>query len=178
MYYSSADVNIFAETTFTELDNDDLYFISDNKYSLFRNDAPLRNPQSVFGGTAVYSHLDYYPGYPYCDNRNGVEIKILRFMVIPNVSVVAIYRSHAGSIREMCTCTLKDILESLPTKVTVFIGDFNANWFDDSKCEPLYNFFIRDNGYRVSCTVVQQIAILVLIIYTPIYQNHKQHFKF
>ena len=32
------DVNIFSETRFIELDNDDSYFLSDDKYNLFRND--------------------------------------------------------------------------------------------------------------------------------------------
>lgn len=141
-------------------------------------DAHLGNPSNAcpFGGTAVYSRLDYYPGYPYCNNRNSVEITILRFMVIPHVTIVGIYRSHAGSIEDMRS-TLKGILESLQTEVNVFIGDFNANWFNNSKCKSLYNFFIKDIGYR-QLHVVLQIAILVLIIYIPTYQNHKQAFKF
>ena len=27
-----------------------------------------------YGRTAVYSRVDYYPGYPYCRNTNGAEI--------------------------------------------------------------------------------------------------------
>ena len=44
MNYTSTDVNIFAETRFIELDNDDSYLLSDDKYNLFRNDAHLGNP--------------------------------------------------------------------------------------------------------------------------------------
>jgi len=87
MNYTSTDVNIFVETRFIELDNDDSYLLSDDKYNLFRNDAHLGN----LGGTALYSRLDYYPGYPYCNNRNSVEITILRFMVIPHVTIVGIF---------------------------------------------------------------------------------------
>ena len=90
MNYSNTDVNIFAETRFSELDNDNLYLMSNDKYRLFRNDAPPGHTQNIrpFGSTAVYSSLDSYPGYPYCANRNGVEITIMRFMISPHVTVV------------------------------------------------------------------------------------------
>ena len=91
--YSSTDANIFSETGFSHLDDGNLYSLTnDGQYSLSRNDAETRNPSNIrpFGGTAVYSHLDYYPGYPYCANRNGVEITILRFMVIPHKTIVGI----------------------------------------------------------------------------------------
>ena len=92
--YSTTDVNIFSETRFCQFDSDNLYSIKDEQYTMFRNDAPSRNSQNArpFGGTAVYSRLDYYPGYPYCSNRNDVEITILRFMMIPHVTIVAVYR--------------------------------------------------------------------------------------
>ena len=103
--YSSTDVSIFAESRFCNLDDDSLYNLThDNKYSMFRNDAPARNPSNIrpYGGTVVYSCLDYYPGYPYCANTNGIEITVLRFIIILHISIIGIYRSPARSI-EQCT---------------------------------------------------------------------------
>ena len=57
--YSSTDVNIFAETRYAHSDND-IYAI--DGYSLFRNDSTSTCGMRPFGGTAVYSHVDYYPG--------------------------------------------------------------------------------------------------------------------
>ncbi len=93
--YLSTDVNIFSETRFSQLDDDNLYHIKD--YTLFRNDDTTRVSQNTrpFGGMAVYSHLDYYPGYPYCANTNGVEITVIRLMIMPHISVVGVYRSPA-----------------------------------------------------------------------------------
>lgn len=46
------------------------------------------------GGTAVYSHVNYYPGYPYCYNSNGIEVTVLRFMILPHFTITAaLYRS-------------------------------------------------------------------------------------
>ena len=72
--YSSTDVNIFAETRYAHSDNNDIYAI--DGYSLFRNDSMSTCDMRPFGGTAAYSHVDYYPGYPHCHNTNGVEIKL------------------------------------------------------------------------------------------------------
>jgi hypothetical protein len=40
-----------------------------------------------FAGTAVYSRLDYYPGYPYSLNTNGIEITISRFIMFPQATI-------------------------------------------------------------------------------------------
>ena len=98
---------------------------------MFRNGAPARNPSNIrpYGGIVVYSCLDYYPGYPYCANTNGIEITFLRFIVIPNISIIGIYRSPARSIVQLYTA-LQSILDSLQTEVNLFIGDFNIDWFN------------------------------------------------
>ena len=91
--------------------------------------------------------------------RNDVEITILRFMMIPHVTmIVAIYRSPSVSIRETCDA-IKETLNSLPTPLNIFL--FNVNWLRDSQRTPLYNFFIRDNGYRqlVSCSITDNTCI-------------------
>lgn len=177
--YSATGVNIFSETRFGQFDSDNLYLIKGEQYSLFRNDAPSRHSQNTrpFGGTTVYSRLDYYPGYPYCSNRNDVEIAILRFMMIPHVTIVAIYRSPSVSIRETCDA-IKETLYSLPTQFNVFIGDFNVNWFSDSQRTPLYNFFVRGNGYRQLVSCSNRITILLSTIYTLTYQRYKHAFKY
>ena len=154
--YSTTDVDIFSETRFSHLDDDNLYSLTnDGQYSLFRNDAQQRNPCNIrpFGGTALYSHLDYYPGYPYCANRNGVEITILQCMVTPHITIVGSYRSPAVSVEQLCA-VLKHTLESLQTQVNLFIGDFNVNYFKKAQCSSLSNLRIRDNGYwqLVSCS--------------------------
>ena len=154
--YSSTDVSIFAESRFCNLDDDSFYNLThDNKYNMFRNDAPARNPSNIrpYGGIVVYSCLDYYPGYPYCANTNGIEITVLRFIVIPHISIIGICRSPARSIVQLCAA-LQSILDSLQTEVNLFIGDFNIDWFNVANRLPLYNFFINNHGYRqlVNCT--------------------------
>lgn len=61
--YSSTDVNIFAETQFSNSDSDSMYSL--DGYTLFRNDSTSSNNMRPFTGIAAYSKLDYYPGYPY-----------------------------------------------------------------------------------------------------------------
>lgn len=95
----------------------------------------------------MYSRVDYYHEYPYCSNRNIAEITLLRFMMIPHVTIVAVYRSPSVSIRE-ASGAIEETFNSLPTQFNIFMGAFNVNWLSDSRRTPLYNFFIRDNGYR------------------------------
>lgn len=107
----------------------------------------------------MYSRPDYYPGYPYCPNTHDVEITILRFMIIPHVTmIVTIYKSPSVLIRETCDA-MKETLNPLPTQVNIFV--FNVNWLRDSQRTPLYNIFIRDNGYRqlVSCSITDNTCI-------------------
>lgn len=75
---------------------------------LFRNDIVSHN-ERPHGGTAVYSRIDYYPGYPYCYNQNGIEITVMRFMIIPQIMIIAIYRSPAIPIRQLCTAVKRII---------------------------------------------------------------------
>ena len=42
-------------------------------YTLFWNNSSLSHNERPFGGTTVYSGTDYYPGYPYNFNPNGVD---------------------------------------------------------------------------------------------------------
>ena len=97
------------------------------EHMLFRNDAISQHNERPYGGTAVYSRIDYYPGYPYCYNQNGIEITIMRFMIVPHIILIAIYRFPAIPIRHLCSAVRK--LLALPsTSLKIIIGDFNVNW--------------------------------------------------
>ena len=90
--YSNTDLNLFSETRFSHLDNENMYKI--NAYVLFRNDSQSTTVNSrPYGGTAVYSKVDFSPGYPYCQNINGMEIIIIRLEKIDRVTIVSVHRS-------------------------------------------------------------------------------------
>ena len=55
-------------------------------YSLFRNDAiPWANSVRPFGAMTVYCCIDYYPGYPYSCNSDGVQITTIRLITTPHL---------------------------------------------------------------------------------------------
>ena len=96
---------------------------------------------------AVFSRVEFLPGYPCCCNVNGIEITILKVMILPHVTIVGIYRSP--KIPMQCLLeALPQLLIGLSSQFNIFIGDFNINWFDEINRRPLYNFFINDNNYR------------------------------
>ena len=72
---------------------------------------------------SVVIRPDHYPVYPQCANRNGVEITILRFIIITHGTIVGVYRSPAVSIRELSSA-IKETTEALPTQLDIFIDDF------------------------------------------------------
>ena len=149
--YSSADVLIFSETRFSQSDHNSLYAIQG--YTLFRNDATMLSGNvRPFGGMAVYSRMDYYPGYPYSCNSNGIEITAVRLMTAPNIHIFGIYRSPKVPVAQMCHA-LSELLTSRSSQLNVFMGDFNVNWLNNKDKVCLYNLFIRDHNYKqlVSC---------------------------
>lgn len=109
--------------------------------------------QRPCGGTAVYSRIDYYPGYPHCHNQNGIELTVIRMMIVPHITIIAIYRSPNVTIRQLCVA-LDEIL-NLPsmTQLKILIGDFNVNWLNHLERTAVYNLLVRDNQYRqlISC---------------------------
>lgn len=108
MNYSSTDVNIFAETRYAHSDKNDIYVI--DGYGLFGNDSTSTCGMRPFGGTTVYSHVDYYPGYPYCHNTNGVDITVLRFLNLPRVTIIGVYRLPRVPLRQLCVA-LSELLD-------------------------------------------------------------------
>ena len=112
-------------------------------FFLFRNDGIPSGCGRSFGGTAVYSRIDYYPGYPYILNQNGIEITVLRFLTLPQVTIVATYCSPRVPITHLCTA-LRNLLISLPKASNIFIGDFNINWLSESEEVPLLIYFFSN----------------------------------
>lgn len=106
-----------------------------------------------FGGTAVYSQIDFIPGYPYCHNNNGLEITIMKVVSLPHTTVMGIYCSPKVPIREMCASLREVLTLHVCSEFNVIMGDFNINWLNEKDRTPLYNLFIREHNYRqlVSC---------------------------
>ena len=144
--YCSTDVNIFTETRFCHSDDESVYIIEN--YSLFRNDGTMTTSnRRPYGGTAVYSRVDYYPGYPYSCNSHGIEITAIRLMTAPHIHIFGIYRSPSVPIVQMCSA-LSNMLFSQASQLNVFIGDFNIDWLENAGRTSLYNLFVRDHGYK------------------------------
>ena len=156
--YSSTDVSIFSETRFSHSDSDDMYAI--DKYSLFRNDETSTSNVRPFGGTAVYSHIDYYLGYPYYHNTNGVEITVMRSLNLPHVTITGLYRSPRVPLRQLCLA-LSELLDQSSLHANIFICNFNVNCYNETERAPLYNVFKRNNYRQLvsSCTTNNKTCI-------------------
>ena len=144
-------------------------------YVLFKNDSQSTTVNTrPYGGTAVYSKVDFFPGYPYCQNINGIEITIIRLEKIHQVTTVSIYRSPKVAISNMCRA-LQHILAQLSTQFNIFIhvGDFNINYLvDNTQKRSLYDLFIR-HEYRqlVSCYTTDYRTVIDHI-YTNLPESH------
>ena len=58
----------------------------------------------------------------------------MRFMILPHVTIIGIYRSPYIPVRLLCL-TLRELLSLLCTQFSIFIGEFNINWFNEKeKC--------------------------------------------
>ena len=143
--YSNTDISIFSETRFTHSDHDSMYAI--NGYSLFRNDCHSSSNTRPFGGTAVYSRIQFIPGSPYCFNRNGVELTIMKCMRLPYLTIIGVYRSPKVPVTQLCI-VLRQVLLHTTTLYNIFLGDFNINWLNETDRVPLYDLFITENNYR------------------------------
>ena len=144
--YTSTDICIFSETRFSQSDSDSMHSI--NGYTLFKNNSqPTQSNTRPYGGTAIYSRVNFIPGYPYCCNTNGIEITVIKVMPIPHVTIIGVYRSPKVPVQQMCTA-LREILNIQQSTFNVFIGDFNLNWLNEGDRLPLSNLFIRDYQYR------------------------------
>ena len=109
-------------------------------YSLFRNDGQSNNTTRPSGGTAVYSRIQFIPGHPYRE-------MIMKCMYTPHITIIGVYRSPKVPITLFCIA-LREVLSHLATQYSVFIGDFNLNWVNETDKVPLYNLFITEHNYR------------------------------
>ena len=132
--YTSTDINIISETRFISSDNDSMYAI--DGYSLFRNDGQSSVTSRPYGGIAVFSRVEFIPGYPHCYNINGIEIVIIKVMMLPHVTIVGIYRSPKVPLQQLCDA-LNEVLNLPTSQFNIFIGDFNVNWLDETHRRPL-----------------------------------------
>ena len=162
--FTNTDINIFSETRFINSDNDIMYDI--DGYNLFKNDSQSLTSRP-FGGMAVFSRVEFLPGYPCCRNVNGIEIAIMKVMILPHVTIVGIYRSPRIPLQQLLEA-LTQVLGSLSSQFNIFIGDFNINWFNDINRRPLYNFFINDHNYR---QLVSDVTTDNLTLIDHIYTN-------
>ena len=102
----------------------------------------------AYGGTGIYSRIKLMPGYPYFSNINGIEVIIVKLMIVPNGNILAVCRSPSIPVQRMCLA-LKEVIDNLPfSAYNVILGDFNVNWFDQSYRYPLSNPLITDYQYR------------------------------
>ena len=143
--YTSTDINIFSETRFASSDNDNMYAI--DGYTVFRNDAQSSATSRPYGGTAIFSRVDFIPGYPCARNINGIEITIVKVWILPHVTIIGVYRSPKIPIQQLCNA-LNEALTFSTSQFNIVIGDFNVNWLDESNRRPLYNLLVSENNYR------------------------------
>jgi hypothetical protein len=76
--------------------------------------------------------------YPYCNNINGIEITIIKVMTLTHVTIIGIYRSPKVPVGQMCAA-LNDVLtlRESSSQFSVFIGDFNVNWLNETDRMPI-----------------------------------------
>lgn len=165
--YSSADINIFAETRFCSRDTNEMYDLSG--YYLYRNDNPNSNNGSrPYGGTAVYSKIPYLNGYPYCHNILGIEITVIKIMNPEDWTILAIYRSPKIPVRQLCEA-ITDVLTTISPNNNIIVGDLNINWLIETERRPIYNLLVRDKGYKqLISTYTTDNRTLIDHIYTNI----------
>ena len=142
--FTSTDINILSETRFLTSDSDIMYEI--DGYTLFRNDGHAFTSRP-FGGMAVFSRVEFLPGYPHSHNINGIEITIMKVFILPRVTIIGVYRSPKIPVQQLLAA-LTEVLMLCSSQFNTFIGDFNINWLDEANRRPLHNFFINENNYR------------------------------
>ena len=95
--FTNTDINIFSETRCLTSNNDITYDV--NGYDLFRNDSESLTSRP-FGGMAVFSRVEFLPGYPCCRNVKGIEITIMRLMIchmLPLLEYIDHLRFHCNT---------------------------------------------------------------------------------
>ena len=93
-------------------------------YTLFRNDVRMvNNNVTSFTGMEVCSQIDFYPGYAYSRNSNGIEITAVRLITTSCIHIFGIYSLPSVPLSQLCQ-TLSDILISQSPQFNLLIGYF------------------------------------------------------
>ena len=145
LYYTSSDMCMFVETRFSQSDTDNMYTLEG--FTMLRNDGQSSSNSRPYGGTAIYSKLEFALGFPYHYNRNGTEITVTWLSVLPNVNIMVIYRSPIVPVQNMCAA-LQEVLHLQPSPYQIIIGYFKVNWFDKIEKCALFNLLTRDYSYK------------------------------
>ena len=118
LYYTSSDMCMFAETRFSQSDTDNMYTLGG--FTMFRNDGQSSSNSRPYGGTAIYSKLEFASGFPHHYNRNGTKKTVTRLSVLPNVNIIVIYRSPTVPVQNMCAAH-QEVLHLQPSPYQIII---------------------------------------------------------
>ena len=77
----------------------------------------------LFCGMAVFSRVEFLPGYPCCRNVNGIEITIMRVMICHMLPLLE-YIDHPKIPLQHLLEALYQLLISLSSHFNIFMGDF------------------------------------------------------
>ena len=69
-------------------------------------------------------------------NVCGIGMTVTRYMIYPQVTIIAVYRSPKISVIQLCSI------------LTDCLNLFYVNWLSEMERTPFYNLFVRDNNYR------------------------------
>ena len=54
-----------------------------------------------FGGMAVFSRVEFLPGYPHCQNIDGIETTPIKVMILPHITIIGIHRSPKIQVQQL-----------------------------------------------------------------------------
>ena len=82
-----------------------------DSYTIFRNVGQSIQDHMV-EWRCIANRVEYIPEYPRCCNYNGVEITLMRTMILHHISIIGIYRSPRVPMQDLCS-TLTFVMDLL-----------------------------------------------------------------
>lgn len=148
----AAEVNIFVETRLCPSDCNTTYEMAN--FKLFRNDFnPDSNVRSSYG-MAMYikSNIDCVTT-PFRSNFNNIELTVCVLNdPVPNLHIVAIYRSKSKANQQKLIETINHLLDTIIPDAdtpTVILGDFNVNLLEvSSEQRALTKCLLQQRTYK------------------------------